>query len=66
MLPRADRCGRITISVRGMQSWRMRIAPGTVRTLNEAQFAQQFREAATALIRDQFAGIRALRNRIYG
>ncbi|WP_345626460.1 hypothetical protein [Rugosimonospora acidiphila] len=44
----------------------MRIAPGTVRTLNEAQFAQQFREAATALIRDQFAGIRALRNRIYG
>jgi hypothetical protein len=58
--------GRITISVRGMQSWRIRIAPGTVRALNETQFAEQFREAATALIRNQFAGIRALKNRIYG
>jgi hypothetical protein len=57
--------GRITITVRGMQTWRMRIAPGTVRVLNETQFAAQFREAASAVIRNQFAGIRALKNRIY-
>jgi hypothetical protein len=30
------------------------------------QVVEQFREAATALIRDQFAGIRSLKNRIYG
>ncbi|ASW55514.1 hypothetical protein [Plantactinospora sp. KBS50] len=59
-------CGRIAISVRGMQSWLVRIAPGTVRQLDEEQFAARLREAAGELIRDQFAGIRVLKSRIYG
>src|SRR5689334_2436526 len=30
---------RITVTVRGMRSWRVRIAPGTLRTLDERQFS---------------------------
>ncbi|GIF12392.1 hypothetical protein [Actinoplanes teichomyceticus] len=58
--------GRITVTVRGMRSWWVRIAPGTLRVLDERQFAARFGEAAHALIRDQFAGIRALKNHVYG
>ncbi|HWS31395.1 MAG TPA: hypothetical protein VN408_01485 [Actinoplanes sp.] len=58
--------GRITIEVRGMESWRIRITPGTLGVLTEADFAEQFRTAATLLIRDQFAGIRTLKDHIYG
>lgn len=58
--------GRITIAVRGMESWRIRIAPGTLGALTEADFVERFREAAALLIRDQFAGIRTMKDRIYG
>src|SRR5690349_20523264 len=58
--------GRITITVRGMRSWRVRITPGTLRTLDERQFSAGFGEAAHALIRDQFTGIRTLKNHGYG
>jgi hypothetical protein len=58
--------GRITVTVRGMHAWRVWIAPGTLRTLDERQFAACFGEAAQGLIRDQFASIRALKNHVYG
>jgi hypothetical protein len=58
--------GRITVTVRGMQSWRVRIAPGTLRALDERRFCERFGEAAHALIRDQFAGVRSLKNHVYG
>jgi hypothetical protein len=57
---------RITVTVRWMCSWRVRIAPGTLRMLDERRFSTGFGEAAQALIRDQFAGIRALKNHVYG
>jgi hypothetical protein len=49
-----------------MRSWQVRIAPGTLRALDERQFIAGFGEAAQALIRDQFAGIRVLKNNVYG
>jgi hypothetical protein len=58
--------GRIVISVRGMRNWVVRIAPGTLRTLTEDEFAEATGAAGEALVRDQFARIRALKNRIYG
>ncbi|BCY05676.1 hypothetical protein [Actinoplanes sp. L3-i22] len=57
---------RISVTVRGMRSWRVRIAPGTQRALDERQFAVSFGAAAHALIRDQFAGVRVLKNHVYG
>ncbi|WP_436523797.1 hypothetical protein [Actinoplanes sp. HUAS TT8] len=58
--------GQITITVRGMQSWQVRIGRDALRTLDERQFSLAFGEAAQALIRDQFAGIRALKEQVYG
>lgn len=57
---------RIVITARGLQSWRVSIAPGTVYDLDETQFADQVGEAAAGVIRSQFAGIRALKARVYG
>ena len=57
---------RIYLAVRGMQTWTVHIADGTVRTLDEYEFATQVREAAAELIRDQFRKIRALKDRYYG
>lgn len=58
--------GRILVTVRGMETWNVRVTPGTLRELTEAEFVTQLREAAGALIRHQFAGIRELKNRVYG
>lgn len=58
--------GRITVMVRGMEVWDVRIAVGTLQELAEAEFVQQLSEAAGALIHHQFAGIRELKNRVYG
>jgi hypothetical protein len=57
--------GLVSISVRGMQAWTVRIAPGTLRLLDEHQFADRVRAAAAALIHDQFAGIARLKAQIY-
>jgi hypothetical protein len=57
---------RVVITVRGMQSWWVRIAPGTLRALGGPEFSARFGEAAQALIHDQFTGIRALKNHVYG
>jgi hypothetical protein len=58
--------GRIYVAVRGMQIWTVRIADGTVRALDEDEFAVRAREAAARLIRDQLTKIRALKDRFYG
>lgn len=58
--------GAVEIAVRGMREWTVRIADGTLRRLNEQEFAPRFAEAAAELIRDQSTKIRALKNRIYG
>jgi hypothetical protein len=57
---------QVTITVRGMRSWRVQIAQGALRALDERQFAIAFGEAAQGLIRDQFAGIRSLKGQVYG
>lgn len=57
--------GRIHIAVRGMRSWTVQIKDGTLRALAEEEFAARVREAASALISDQFAKVRALKLKIY-
>lgn len=58
--------GHIVISVRGMRDWTVRIAPGTVTALTADEFADEAAAAGGALVRDQFAQIRGLKDRIYG
>jgi hypothetical protein len=57
--------GLVHIEVRGMRSWTMRIKDGTLRALPEEAFAVRVREAAAALIGDQFAKVRSLKLEIY-
>lgn len=56
----------VHIEVRGMRSWTVAIAPGSLRRFREDEFTVRVQEAATALIRDQFAQVRSLKDRIYG
>jgi hypothetical protein len=57
---------RITVSVRGMREWNIRVKDGTAREIDEHAFAAAVGEAAAELIRDQFAQIALLKNRVYG
>jgi hypothetical protein len=57
--------GRIYVTCRGMQTWTVRIAKASIRVLDEDEFAVRAREAAAALIADQFAKIRTLKDRFY-
>ncbi|BCJ44415.1 hypothetical protein GCM10010168_12290 [Actinoplanes ianthinogenes] len=61
-----SRDDRIVVTVRGMRAWHVWITAGALRVLDERQFSAGFGEAAQAVIRDQFAGIRDLKTRIYG
>lgn len=56
----------VHIEVHGMRSWAVRIVPGSLRRFREDEFAVRVQEAATALVRDQFAQIRMLKDQIYG
>jgi hypothetical protein len=58
--------GRIAVKAVGMRQWEVRIVPGTVRALNEHEFAEAAAQAAGELIQDQFAKIAALSNKYYG
>ena len=58
--------GRLSITVRGMRAWSVRIAAGTVASLDERAFVDQVQTAAAALIEDQLAGIGQLKREIYG
>lgn len=58
--------GRIRVTVQGMRRWQVRIANGTIRALDEDAFAERAREAAAALIEDQLAKVRVLKDQHYG
>jgi hypothetical protein len=57
--------GRVGVAVRGMAAWTVRIAGGTLRALDEREFAERFRQAGAELLRDQAAKIQALKDQIY-
>lgn len=57
--------GRITCSVVGMAHWTIRIAPGTHRQLTEDAFCRSFAAVGSALIADQFAQIRRVKDAVY-
>jgi DNA-binding protein YbaB len=57
--------GLVSISVRGMRSWTVEIEPGTLRRLDEHEFADRVRAAAAVLIKDQYARVADLKRRIY-
>jgi hypothetical protein len=61
----SSRDGRIRVTVRGMRRWQVRIADGTVHALDEFAFAERVREAAAALIEDQLAKVRVLKDQHY-
>jgi hypothetical protein len=58
--------GRIKVRAIGMRRWEVNIRPGTVRTMDERQFALAAGQAAGELIRDQFAKVAALSHKYYG
>jgi hypothetical protein len=57
--------GRIQISVRGMQDWKVRVAPGALSAMREDEFAAQVAVAAQGLIDDQRTKIRELKVTTY-
>ncbi len=57
--------GRIHLAVRGMQEWKVRVAPDAIRTMREDEFAAQVAVAAQELIGDQRAKIRELKVTTY-
>jgi hypothetical protein len=57
--------GSVSISVEGMRSWTVTVAPGTVRVLDEREFAAAAGEAAAALIQDQYQKVATLKAEIY-
>lgn len=58
--------GRIKVRAVGMRRWEVNIRPGTVRALDERQFALAASQAAGELIRDQLAKVAALSHKYYG
>ncbi len=58
--------GRVSVSVEGMRNWTVKVTPGTVRAIDEYEFAASAGQAAAELIRDQYQKIAALKLTIYG
>ena len=58
--------GRVSLSVEGMRRWTVHVAAGTVRALDEDEFASAVGQAAADLIQDQFTKIAGLKHKIYG
>jgi hypothetical protein len=57
--------GRILLQVRGMKTWIVHIARGTLRELTEDEFTSGVADAAAELILDQQAKVRELKVRTY-
>src|SRR5215475_3896211 len=57
--------GLVYIGVRGMRTWAVRIADGALRSLREQDFTERAYEASHAMILDQFAKIRQLKDYCY-
>jgi hypothetical protein len=62
----SSRDRRVRLAVRGMETWTVRIAAGTVRALTEEEFAARVSEAAHDLIADQKTKIWQMKQRHYG
>jgi hypothetical protein len=58
--------GRVSVSAEGMRNWTVKVAPGTVRGIDEYEFAAAAGQAAAELIQDQYQKIAALKLKIYG
>jgi len=54
--------GLVYVGAQGMRVFVVKIADGTLRTLGEGEFAASVREASYAMITDQFAKIRMLKD----
>ena len=57
--------GSVYVGVQGMRAWVVRIADGTIRELDEDEFGMRVYEASHAMITDQFAKIRQLKDYVY-
>src|SRR5215475_2811586 len=57
--------GLVYIGVRGMRTWAVRIADGALGSLREEEFTERVYEASHAMILDQFAKIRQLKDYCY-
>lgn len=57
--------GRIRLTVQGMRHWTVRVAPGTIRALEEDEFIAGVRAAAARLIQDQLDQMALLKARSY-
>lgn len=57
--------GNIVISARGLRSWSVHIARGSVRRLTESEFVEQLAGAARSLVQHQMDLIRELKDDIY-
>lgn len=57
--------GRFRVSATGMAHWAVQLAPGTVAAVDEATFCAAVSAAGHALVEDQFAQVRALKQAVY-
>lgn len=57
--------GLVYVGVQGMRTWLVWVADGIIRELDEHEFATRVYQAAHAMIDDQFAKIRQLKNYCY-
>lgn len=57
--------GRFRVSTTGMQGWTVEVEPGTVGAVDEATFCAAASAAGTALVEDQLAKIRGLKQAVY-
>ena len=57
--------GTVSLSVRGMREWDVRVSPGATRQFSEREFAERVRAAAEELINDQYSKILELKQQIY-
>jgi hypothetical protein len=58
--------GRIAISATDMHDIKVRITPGTLRSLSEGEFVADTREAVAVLLADRRAKVRELKLRYFG
>ncbi len=57
---------RIVLTARGMFDYDVSIADGTIRALDEHEFAERLQDAVVQLVQDYMTQIRALQDRYYG
>jgi hypothetical protein len=68
---RIESCGasfdeRVVITARGMFDFEVSITDGTIRALDEHEFAERLRDAVVQRVQEYMTQIHALRDRYYG